>query len=431
MIRHLAMLFAVLAAAVGQVACQKGKEVDKEPAADEAEIKAETPPPNPHEQAPVPAPADVAAAPADAQKTESGLAYKVLTPGKGGESPGKNDTVIVHYTGWKPSGEMVYTTATRGQPQPMSLAQTAPGWSEALQMMTVGEKRRLWLPAELAYLQNRPGPKEDLVFEVELVDIQKAPPVPEDVAAAPADAKKTKSGLAMKTIKKGSGGDKPRPFDEVLINYTGWTTEGEMFDSTSARGRPVNAPVFRVMPGWQEALVTMTKGEVKRLWVPPELADKNPAMPEGMAVYEIELVEIKKQTEPPPVPKSVATPPKDAKKTEAGVSYKVLEEGKGDTSPTKSDRVRVHYTGWTTDGKMFDSSVVRGEPAEFPVGGVIPGWTDALQQMKKGAKWRIWIPEEMAYKGAPGRPQGMLVFDVELLDIMSSGQPPNPVAPTE
>ena len=119
-----------------------------------------------------------------------------------------------------------------------------------------------------------------------------------------------------------------------------------------------------------------------------------------------------------PAPPDVAAPPKDAKKTAKGVSYKVQKAGKGGPKPVATDTVKVHYTGWTTDGKMFDSSVQRGSPAEFPLGGVIPGWTDGLQVMSVGDKVRFWIPEELAYKGSPGRPQGMLVFDVELLEIV-------------
>jgi peptidylprolyl isomerase len=82
-----------------------------------------------------------------------------------------------------------------------------------------------------------------------------------------------------------------------------------------------------------------------------------------------------------------------------------------------TDTVKVHYTGWTTDGEMFDSSVSRGEPATFPLNAVIPGWTEGLQLMSVGAQHRLWIPEPLAYKGAPGRPAGMLVFDVELIAI--------------
>ena len=76
----------------------------------------------------------------------------------------------------------------------------------------------------------------------------------------------------------------------------------------------------------------------------------------------------------------------------------------------------MHYTGWTTDGKMFDSSVVRGQPSTFAVDGVIPGWTEGLQLMFEGEKTRFWIPEKLAYEGKSA-PYGMLVFDVELIKI--------------
>ena len=79
----------------------------------------------------------------------------------------------------------------------------------------------------------------------------------------------------------------------------------------------------------------------------------------------------------------------------------------------------VHYTGWTTDGKMFDSSVQRGTPATFGLDHVIAGWTEGVQRMVPGEKCRFWIPESLAYAGQPGEPQGMLVFDIELLHIDS------------
>jgi peptidylprolyl isomerase len=117
-------------------------------------------------------------------------------------------------------------------------------------------------------------------------------------------------------------------------------------------------------------------------------------------------------------PDDVAAPPPDARRTAMGVWYRVLAPGKGARTPAATERVKVHYTGWTTDGKEIDSSVKRGVPAVFPLAGVIPGWTDGLQVMTVGMKARLWIPEELAYKGLPGRPAGMLVFDVELLEIL-------------
>jgi peptidylprolyl isomerase len=121
-------------------------------------------------------------------------------------------------------------------------------------------------------------------------------------------------------------------------------------------------------------------------------------------------------------PPDVAAPPKDAKTSPKGVFYKVLVAGKGGPKPTAEDTVRVHYTGWTTDGKMFDSSLERGEPADFPLKQLIPGWTDAIPVMSVGDKVRFWIPEDLAYQGKPARPQGMLVFDVELIAILPPEQ---------
>jgi peptidylprolyl isomerase len=117
-----------------------------------------------------------------------------------------------------------------------------------------------------------------------------------------------------------------------------------------------------------------------------------------------------------PPPPDVAAAPADAAKTSSGLASKVISAGTGKTRPRATDSVTVHYTGWTTDGKMFDSSVARGEPATFPLNRVIAGWTEGLQLMVVGEKRRLWIPETLAYKGQRD-PKGMLVFDVELLKI--------------
>src|ERR1700704_2891399 len=116
-----------------------------------------------------------------------------------------------------------------------------------------------------------------------------------------------------------------------------------------------------------------------------------------------------------PAPEDVAAPPADAEKTASGLASKVLTQGKGTTYPAKTDLVTVHYSGWTTDGKNFDSSLSGGKPATFPLDKVIAGWTEGVQLLVAGEKRRFWIPEELAYKGKEGRPAGMLVFDVELI----------------
>ena len=117
-----------------------------------------------------------------------------------------------------------------------------------------------------------------------------------------------------------------------------------------------------------------------------------------------------------PPPEDVKAAPADAKKTSSGLAYKIITPGKGKQRPTATSNVTVHYTGWTTDGKMFDSSVARGEPSSFPLNGVIKGWTEGVQLMVEGEKTRFWIPEPMAY-GGRRPPFGMLVFDIELLKI--------------
>ena len=115
-------------------------------------------------------------------------------------------------------------------------------------------------------------------------------------------------------------------------------------------------------------------------------------------------------------PPDVAAPPADALKTPSGLASKVITPGTGTIHPTKTDRVTVHYTGWTTDGKMFDSSIPRREPATLPLDRLIAGWTEGLQLMVVGETRRLWIPEPLAYRGEH-EPKGMLVFDVELLKI--------------
>lgn len=107
--------------------------------------------------------------------------------------------------------------------------------------------------------------------------------------------------------------------------------------------------------------------------------------------------------------------------TASGLQYQIVKEGTG-PKPTAADKVKTHYTGRLIDGTVFDSSVERGEPIEFPVTGVIPGWVEALQLMPVGSKWKLFIPANLAYgeRGAGPQigPNATLVFDIELLDIV-------------
>ncbi len=248
---------------------------------------------------------------------------------------------------------------------------------------------------------------------------------PADVAAAPADAARTTSGLASKVIAPGQGKERPGPRDNVKVHYTGWTTDGKMFDSSITRGRPAEFPLDQVIKGWTEGVQLMVKGEKRRFWIPGPLAygdtPTRPGAPAGMLVFDVELLDFVKAPELPETPPDVAAVPKNAKKTASGLAYRVIKHGQGKTHPTATSMVEVNYTGWTTDGKMFDSSLKTGAPANFPLNSVIKGWTEGVQLMAVGDKTRFWIPANLAYGDGPagggGPPKGLLVFDIELLSF--------------
>jgi len=249
-------------------------------------------------------------------------------------------------------------------------------------------------------------------------------PAPPDVAAPPKDATKTASGLATKVLQPGTGTEHPRSDDFVTVNFAGWMADsGVKFDSSDDRGQAVVFALPKVVKGFGEGLQLMVVGEKRRLWIPGSLAyGDNPRKfgnPYGPLVFDVQLVGIRHPPEAPTVPSDLNAPPGDARKTSSGLVYKVLRPGTGKVHPKSRSNVEVHYSGWTLDGKMFDSSVLRGETASFPLNGVIRGWTEGVQLMVVGEKARFWIPAKLGYGDNPsaGTPSGTLVFDIELVSI--------------
>jgi FKBP-type peptidyl-prolyl cis-trans isomerase len=168
------------------------------------------------------------------------------------------------------------------------------------------------------------------------------------------------------------------------------------------------------------------------------LADKTPRLTEKQAedavtAYQEKLREQQQQQGAKNKTEGAAFLAENAKKpgvktTASGLQYQVIKEGTG-KQPKATDTVSVHYTGTLINGKKFDSSYDRGEPAEFPVNGVIKGWTEALQMMKEGGKWKLFIPSDLAYgeNSPPGiPPNSVLIFDVELLKVLPSEGNGNP-----
>jgi peptidylprolyl isomerase len=419
----LVALLLVAAACSGKKPTEKSGAAEKSQAANAPAADASAASAEPVGPKPIPAPPDVAAAPADVETSKTGLKSKVIKPGQGAEHPRAWDQVTVNYTGWTADGKMFDSSlVARGPghvpaPSTFSLDAVIAGWTEGVQLMVPGETRRFWIPEELAYKGQMGAPQGTLVFDVDLLSMKKnpdPPPVPSDVAAAPADAQKTPSGLMWKSLARGTGKTHPKATDTVKVHYTGWTSDGKMFDSSVVRSEPATFPVDKVIKGWGEGVQLMVTGEKRRFWIPEALAYQGRAgRPQGMLVFDVELVSIVT----PETPKDVAAAPKDAETTASGLASKLIKKGMGSEHPSATSTVKVDYSGWTTDGKMFDSSITRGEAAEFPLNGVIAGWTEGVQLMVVGEKRRFWIPEALAYKGQPGAPAGTLVFEIELLEI--------------
>lgn len=363
----------------------------------------------------IPAPSDVKAAPASAMKTDSGIAWVLLKSNPDGKKLSATDWVKLHYTGWTTDGKM-FDSSIGGDPAVFPIDQLIPGMSQALQLARIGESLRVWIPEELAYKGVPGAPQGMLVFEFEIIEL--VTPDRPNMEPDP-DAVSLSGGLKFKITKRGQGADEIRPTDVVTIDFTGWHQEsGTRFHSSIEMGEPLTGPVKAFFPGFREVLMHAHEGDSLTAWVPQEFG-VDPAGKElpGMLIFTIDVHEVRAEKKIE-APADVAEPPKDAVVTASGLAYKVLSKGSGTTHPKATSRVRVHYTGWTTDGDMFDSSVVRGEPIVFGLNQVIAGWTEGVQLMAEGDKFRFWIPENLAYKGMPGAPAGMLVFDVELIAIV-------------
>ncbi len=250
---------------------------------------------------------------------------------------------------------------------------------------------------------------------------------PPDVALPPLGARSTASGLSF-LVMDDSTVDRyrdmmepgpPQAGDTVAFYCVGWTASGRPFDDQLPPSEPREVRLDKLPLGLVEGLQLMRVGNAYRFWLPPSLTNPKGGggAPPGMLVYDVKLVGIAKAKPlATTVPDFPGLPPADAMTTASGLVYQVIEAGKG-PSPTRANKVVVHYTGWTTDGKMFDSSVARGAPATFPVAGVIAGFAEGITLMQPNAHLVLWIPEALAYQGKPGAPQGMLVFDVTLIDI--------------
>ncbi|HEX5756373.1 MAG TPA: FKBP-type peptidyl-prolyl cis-trans isomerase [Arenimonas sp.] len=240
----------------------------------------------------------------------------------------------------------------------------------------------------------------------------KAPPVP-------SDAVETATGMRYVVLKPGKAG--ASTVSPTFIEYralvrsadgqTQMGSDPEAVQSTSFRG------LARSLPGLARAVLTTPIGETRRWWIEPDqLKPGYPGMPLNTHVIDLTVIG---NYDPLKAPVDVAAPPADAQRTASGLAYTVLKKGTGSGRPKPDSTIQIHYSGWTTDGRLFDSSVQRDEIAVFDLQQLIPGWQEGLQLMSPGDTYRFWIPGPLAYDSnpRPGAPRGMLVFDITLFDF--------------
>lgn len=245
----------------------------------------------------------------------------------------------------------------------------------------------------------------------------------------PADTeiKTTASGLKYSVLKAGApGGKTPGPTDKVTVHYSGWLTNGKLFDSSVVRGKPIEFGVNEVIAGWTEGLQLMTPGARFKLTIPGNLGygkmGSPPDIPaDATLIFEVELLSFTEGPKPLKVPAFTPIDESKLKSTESGLKYEVVSEGAG-PMPKPGQRVTAHYAGWLTDGTLFDTSYSRGQPFSFTVGaGVIRGWSEGIQLMKEGSVYRFVIPPSLAYgsRAVGGRipANSTLVFQIELVKV--------------
>jgi peptidylprolyl isomerase len=207
-----------------------------------------------------------------------------------------------------------------------------------------------------------------------------------------------------RVLRPGTGTGHPTEKDLVKVFYVFWNRNGVVVDQANG-SKWVVVGFEEMTPAWRRDILSMVVGEQRRTWV-----DDN-------SILDTELIDIIPRPETPP---DVGAPPADATVTPSGLSYKLIARGPGKTHPKPGDKVLVSYTGWTTDGKLFDGCALRGESnIELPVSGGIAGWTEGIQLMTDGTKMRFWMPPKLAYAGVDGKPQGMVVFDIQLFIVSS------------
>jgi peptidylprolyl isomerase len=361
-------------------------------------------------------------------KTASGLEYTITSKGNGKKAQA-GDKVSVHYTGKLTNDTVFDSSIPSGKPFTFKLGagQVIKGWDEAFQLLQVGDKATIKFGPELGYGAREMGKipaNSTLIFDVEMVDVIEG--------IRPWDGKgkdtiTTPSGLKYIMFSENKAGEPALPGTKVSVHYSGFFRDGKMFDSSVERGKPLDnlkVGAGQVIKGWDEGLSLLRKGEKAKFIIPYTLGygeqGRPPMIPaKSDLIFDVEIMDVQKVI--PPVLYDITG--KEAKKTASGLQYYEVSLSGNPIKAEAGKTVKVHYSGYLADGKMFDSSVERGQPIEFPLGQgrVIAGWEEGIALMHVGDKFRLVIPYYLAY-GEQGREpvipaKADLTFDVELVEV--------------
>lgn len=391
------------------------------------------------------------------QTTASGLQYQIIKEGTG-PNPGATDRVKVHYTGTFVDGQTFDSSIERGEPSTFGLNEVIQGWQEGIPMMKVGGRYRFFVPPNLGYGTNVPPsipPNAVLIFDVELLEIVNdggllstkgefsysygfmlsnslndlgfSPPEREVDAFMRGYEKGfsvSKEDLAAvelavrERIESRTPATTPEDAKAVAYNI-GLVSSASIAQQLDAHKEDFDAR--SLAKGYQDAYNNAspqyTEKEMTKA-VNSYFEPKQAAMQDRRAIEEAQAAAANKA-------KGKAFLEENAQKDgvvslPSGLQYQVIKEGTGNRALSTSN-VTTHYTGTLLDGTVFDSSVERGEPATFRLNQVIQGWQEGIPLMKKGAKYRFFIPSQLAYgdrsMGSQIPAGSLLIFEVELLEI--------------
>lgn len=352
--------------------------------------------------------------------TASGLQIKFLKYYPKNTAAKSGCRVNVHYVGKLMNDTVFDSSYNRGKPFSFELGKGSviKGWDEGITYLHEGDSAILTIPSELGYGATAMGTipaNSILIFNVVLVKVSE----PFDCTGK--DTVKTASGLKYIIVSKGRG-IKVDSGMNVTVHYTGYFEDGKIFDSSVERGEAITLPIGsgKVIKGWDEGITYLYVGDKARLFIPYDLGygetARGPIPAKSNLIFDVEILKAEKAI----AAVAYDVQGKDTVTAASGLKYIVVKEGTGKQAAS-GNTVKVHYTGYFTNGKVFDSSVERGEAFEFVLGAgnVIKGWDEGIALLKVGEKARLIIPYDLGYGekdfyDIPGK--STLIFDVELLD---------------